>query len=266
MRRQYDWDISCDELCARYNTDLPPYDSFFEFKYNPDVAYDPIYRNLNDFRHKQYIMERESKRKSTDSSASLASSVPDDLVIATPDDSPQIKRAKKPEPPKRDTVGLLAERMKTFVQEFAKSHEDLKAAHEEIRMIVKEAEKTNEMMFMKLSQFEAQIATNEKRFSTLEQNIADARVDIMQLRNKCVFKAAPMPAIKGGTTTTPAIAKTSGTVVKPPAKSVPAANSPPGASSSKKASQELLEVDWDDEYCAKCNTDYKATQKHICKA
>lgn len=265
MRRQYDWDISCDELCARYNTDLPPYDPFFKFKYNPDVAYDPIYRNLNDFRHQQYIMERESKRKSTDSSASLASSVPDDLVIATPDDSPQIKRAKKPEAPKRDTVGLLAERMKTFVQEFAKSHEDLKAAHEEIRMIVKETEKTNENMFMKLTEFEAKILTNEKRFSMLEQSIADARVDIMQLRNKCVYKAAPLPT-RPLTTTTPAIAKTSGSVVKPPAKSVAAANSPPGASSSKKASQELLEVDWDDEYCAKCNTDYKATEKHICKA
>jgi len=85
-----------------------------------------------------------------------------------------------------------------------------------------------------------------------------------QLRNKCVLAGV---AIRDRhPTTTPAIAKTSGSVVKPPAKSVPAANSPPGASSSKKASQELLEVDWDDEYCAKCNTDYKATEKHVCKA
>jgi hypothetical protein len=263
MKRQYGWDISCDEICARYNTDLPPYDPNFEFTFNPDVAWDPIYHNLNDFRHKQYLMERaESKRKSTDSSASLASSVPEDLMIATPpDDSPQIKR-KKPEAPKRDTVGMLAERMKTFVQDFAKSYDQLKAAHEEVRLIAKEAERVNEMMFTKMTELETKIARIEQKSNAAEQNIADARLDISQLRSKCVFKAAPVTAC---TTTRPATATISGSAVKPPAKSAPAASSPPGASSSKKPSQEIPEVDWDDLYCAKCNTDYKPTEKHVCK-
>lgn len=261
MPREYEWDINLTQLCERVNGHLGPVIDF-QLPYNPELAWDPHYHNLNDFRHQQYLMEREKKRKSTDSSASLASSVPEDLVILTPDESPQIKR-RNSGAPKRNTLGELADKMKSFIQEMGKAHEELKAAHEEVRLIAKEAERTNEHVLAKLTDIEKRIENIASESSANKSSIADAKLDISLLRKQCVFKAAP---VARGTTSLPAIAKPPGIVAKAPAKTLPVErSSPPSQSSSKKASQEIPEVDWDDLFCAKCNTDYKPTDKHVCK-
>jgi len=283
MPRDYGWDQSLTEICERaaFEQHLPPIvdyelEALFQKRPHPSIAYDWHYQNLNDFRHQTYLMEKNgnSKRKSTDSippggsSASLASSVPDDLRIATPpDETPQIKRRKSTTDAGRETVSRLAERMKTFIEEFGKAHEQLKAAHEEIRLIAKTAEETNEKIAARMDSI-------EKKLNDRDVTISDVKRDISLLKKQFEFRQAAHAQKQSGTPTPAAPVSTSGSVVKPPAKKMPAMPSllPSDNPSSRKPSppkrsspEDFPAVEWDDPYCARCNTDYKKGEKHVCK-
>lgn len=286
MPRDYGWDISLTQLCERQalEENLPPIvdyelEAIFQNRPHPSIAYDWNYRNLNDFRHKTYLMEKNgnAKRKSSDSvpgtgsSASLASSVPDDLRIGTPpDDSPQIKRRRSTTDGNRETVSRLAERMKAFIEEFGRAHEQLKAAHEEIRLIAKTAEETNEKIAARMDSI-------EKKLNDRETSILDVRRDISLLKKQFEFrqaaKVAPPSGNSGSARAVPA--PTSGAVAKPAAK-MPSVvkSSPPSTFPSQKKDEEPPKrsspddypaVEWDDPYCARCNTDYKKGEAHVCK-
>lgn len=211
----------------------------------------------------------------------MSSSVPEDLRIATPDESPQIKRRKsnngdKPPPPARMTVAELAERMKTFIQEMGRQYEDIKAAHEEVRLIAKEAEKTNELMFTKMTEIEKKLEVLYAHKDSQDRHIMQSKQTISSLKKQIEgVTPSSAPQKSSGTPSTTPSAKTSssppatvpksGTVVAPSVKNAPVKPSSPPTATTKKPSQELIEVDWDDPYCAKCNTDYKKGHKHVCK-
>lgn len=277
MPREYGWDRYLQEICDRQaikeklpQVDIVALQAVFDRKPDPAIEYDWNYRNLNDFRHKQYHMEKNgsSKRKSSDSlppatsSASLASSVPDDLRIATPpDESPQIKRRKSDANAGRETVSRLAERMKTFIEEFGRSYEQLKAAHEEIRLIAKTAEETNEKIAERMNII-------EKKLQERESHILDAKRDISLLKKQFEFKAAAKST--GGIVSPAAVPKLGPAAVLPVKKPAAAPCSPASASLlPRKPSPPRLEdiptVEWDDPYCARCNSDYKKGENHVCK-
>jgi hypothetical protein len=284
MPRDYGWDISLTQICEReaIRLRLPSYDTRFDKGFGPRTSntYDPIYANLNDFRHQTYLMEKNgnAKRKSSDSvaaggsSASLASSVPDDLRIGTPpDDSPQIKRRRSAGDGGRETVSRLAERMKGFIEEFGRAHEQLKAAHEEIRLIAKTAEETNEKIAARMDSI-------EKKLLDRETSISDVKRDISLLKKQFEFKqAAKIATPSGSSGSIPrAPAPTVGTAAKPVVKMPSAVKSsqPSTFPSQKKDEKEppkrsspddFPAVEWDDPYCARCNTDYKKGETHVCK-
>lgn len=274
---------------------LPPIDidSWNIFFCGPADSRDRVdwqYSDLKDFRHRTYLMEKEkSKRKrSTDllestgslaSGGSLASSVPEDLRIATPpDESPQIRRrrtdtiAAKP----RETVANLGERMDTSLKDIAKAHETLKAAIEEVRIIAKEAEKINEMLFEKLTKFEGQMLFMQKQLGMRDGNIEKLSADILQLKRQFEFKpptTAGMGSLPGSASTSatrPATAIKSGTAAAPPVKSgVAAPFRPPGILPKKKPEEPPLSSEEAEEFfskafCAKCGEDYPAKTKHVC--
>lgn len=268
--------------------DLDPIALEAIFNQQPDsaIAYDWTYRNLNDFRHKTYLMEKgkEKRKRSNDSiglaesGGSLASSVPEDLRIATPEESPTIRRrtsAQTPAKP-RETVATLGDRMETSLAEINKAHETLKAAMEEVRLIAKEAEKTNEMLLEKLTQMETQMSSMQKQFGTRDSNIEALKHDISSLKRQFDLKAisttrspTSTTSVAGSASTSasrPATAIKSGTVAKAPAKSgLGAPFRPPGLQSSKKPDVVIKCIEnLDDEFCPKCNEDYPANTKHVC--
>jgi len=203
-------------------------------------------------------MEREKKRKSTDSGGSLASSVPEDLQIATPDDnSPQIKR-RDSTLARRTTVMELAERIQAFVKQTEKAHGDFKAAHEEVRLIAKAAETTNEAIFQKME-------TIEKNLQGLDTQFADVKREMSLLKTQFHFKAAARCAPTPGSATKPVSAKMSGGAAQPVVKGLPAATSSTSKASLKKASPEIPVCDINDEFCVKCNSDYPEGTEHVCK-
>lgn len=270
---------------------LPPIDldSWNIFFCGPADSRDRVdwqYSNLNDFRHQTYLMEKErSKRKRSSDSlnsstgGSLASTAPEDLVIATPpDESPVIKRSKN-----RETVASLGERMETSLSEINKAHETLKAAIEEVRIIAKEAEKINEMLFEKLTKFEEQFRSMQKQSGVRDSTIATLKEDMSKLKQRFDFKAtasASIPSLPGKGSTSairPVTVATCGTVAAAPAKTgVDAPFRPPGILPKKKAevlppppplqppSPEEVEEFFSKEYCAKCGEDYPAKTKHVC--
>ena len=282
MRKRVDWaDENLSLICARqaYDLKLPDLDLFaLDSVFNRrDNAYDWHYSGLNDYRHQQYFMEKaNSKRKSSDSvrstgsasSISLSASVPEDLRIATPDDSPtpQIKKRK-------ETIADLAERMRGFITDVQKAHEDLKAAHEEVRLIAKAAEETNERLFSQMTNLTGRISFIEKQLGNQDGNIEDVKRELLRssTRLDAIEKrgqAKAPPSVPIVTTTRPVGAPIPGTVVPASAKPLPTKNSPTRSFPAlKRAEEHLTEEDFegfDDPYCARCNTDYKKGAKHVC--
>lgn len=287
MRAAYRLTASEIQLCEQQAVEqkLPPLDLYaldavFSKRPDPDLAYDWNYSDLNDYRHRTYLMEKaknDRKRKSTenlasvDSAGSLASQPPEDLRIATPDldESPQIKRrASKP----RQTVAAVAESMGASLASIKSAYENLQAAFTEVRVIAKEAEKTNEMLYDKVMKMEATLTSMQKQSEKRDVTIEQSKLDISLLKKQFEFRShrnnsqpAPAPATSSSPTR-PAGATANGTAATPAAKSTPAVVSPPPApSSSKKPSVSVREIqNLDDEWCSRCGEDYPAKSKHVC--
>lgn len=243
-----------------YNFSFPPAQKSF-WSHSHSCFY-PVIGFWRQYRHNEYLMENEraKRKKSTDSSSSLASSVPEDYHIQSIDlDAPATQVIKR-----RATVSDLADRMRSFIAQVEKTHEDLKAALTEVRLMSKLTEETNEKMYHRMTELDNSICTVLKKNEDLDGAISELKREQSLLKKQFEFRQA---ARVGPPTATPAAAAiTSGTAAKAPAKmpSVVVSSKPSGSPSGKKAEEDLLDA-WDSDFCPKCNSDFPEGTKHVCK-
>ena len=147
-------------------------------------------------------LEDARKKRSTDSSASLCSSVPEDLQIATPDAEPPKKIIKK-SPAMR--VRDLEKEVTAFGTELSNGYADLWERQKRQDQLVRDMEMT--MIHLRGDFNELQ-----KRFSQLEETLKSSSLPTRASATTS-GAAAAMPALK----------RTNAVIMKPPASNLPAA-------------------------------------------